>query len=307
MYCLEAQFLDHCSQSRSEGIFGDRNHAGPYSPTLVCMAIISMPPDKPDKDKETKDKVSWTAAQEATLVAVLLEQMKQGNQAESGWKPIVWTIVISALEKEHPTSILKQATHCKKPEAHPKLSKWQTKSFPLFDDIATLIGDVVATGQHVFRVKSTKPDSPESSDVDEDNNDPSFSNLNFGDVFFKFGSQSSHKRQTRATGVEAIMSVSGAVESLAAALSLPDSNSSISQLEPSPLRHAKAFQIAEDEEGFSENEMVEVGILFEKSTSAADMYMAMRNKKTCQIWLRKRLDTVSTFPELCPLLMQWQK
>ncbi|GJJ14479.1 hypothetical protein Clacol_008743 [Clathrus columnatus] len=291
-----------------------------------------MPPDKPDKDKETKDKVSWTAAQEATLVAVLLEQMKQGNQAESGWKPIVWTIVISALEKEHPASIPKQATHCKsrwqrlkseykqvkelreqsgfgwdaakqtvtaEPEAHPKLSKWQTKSFPLFDDIATLIGDVVTTGQHVFHAKSTKPDSLESSDVDEDNNNPSFSNLNFGDIQAKtpkrrsssiIGSQSSRKRQTRATGVEAIMSVSGAVESLAAALSLPDSNGSISQLEPSPLRRAKAFQIAEDEEGFSENEMAEVGILFEKSTSAADMYMAMRNKKTRQIWLQKRLE-----------------
>ncbi|GJJ06774.1 hypothetical protein Clacol_000970 [Clathrus columnatus] len=245
--------------------------------------VTSVPPEKTNKDKETKDKISWTTAQEATLVGVLLEQMKQGNQAESGWKPIVWTVVVSALEREHPSSIHKQATHCKsqwqrlkgeykqvkelhgqsgfgwdaskqtvtaEPEvwqsyiqAHPKLAKWRTKAFPLFDDIAMIIGEVVATGQHVFHAKSTKPASPETSDNDED--DPSISSVTFEDMPAKtpkrrspstIESQSSHKCQKQVTGVDAIMSVSGAVESLAAALLAPDLSGSIPQLELSPLR-----------------------------------------------------------------------
>ena len=57
--------------------------------------------NKKDKKKEKRKKTKWSAAEDAELVSVLREQQKLGNQADSGWKPIVWTKVVEALMKNH--------------------------------------------------------------------------------------------------------------------------------------------------------------------------------------------------------------
>ena len=47
--------------------------------------------------QEKEVKVNWTSAKEAILVQTLLQEKEKGNQAESGWKPIVWQVLVEAL------------------------------------------------------------------------------------------------------------------------------------------------------------------------------------------------------------------
>ncbi|KIJ46762.1 hypothetical protein M422DRAFT_45961 [Sphaerobolus stellatus SS14] len=69
--------------------------------------ITSLSPTKSknEKDKKKKkkkrEKAKWSAGEDADLVIVLREQQKLRNQANSGWKPIVWTAVVAVLEKNH--------------------------------------------------------------------------------------------------------------------------------------------------------------------------------------------------------------
>lgn len=48
-------------------------------------------------DKDSED-TKWTVANEATLVATLIECRNEGLQADSGWKPVVWTRAVEALK-----------------------------------------------------------------------------------------------------------------------------------------------------------------------------------------------------------------
>lgn len=41
--------------------------------------------------------MNWTSAEEARLVQILLQEKEKGNQAESGWKPVVWQVLVEAL------------------------------------------------------------------------------------------------------------------------------------------------------------------------------------------------------------------
>jgi hypothetical protein len=52
---------------------------------------------KRDKDDKDKVKVNWTGAEEALMVSTLLKEKDKGNQAESGWKPVVWQVLVEAL------------------------------------------------------------------------------------------------------------------------------------------------------------------------------------------------------------------
>ena len=50
-----------------------------------------------DKDDKDNLKVNWTSAEEALMVSTLLKEKDKGNQAESGWKPVVWQVLVEAL------------------------------------------------------------------------------------------------------------------------------------------------------------------------------------------------------------------
>ncbi|KIJ31116.1 hypothetical protein M422DRAFT_53500 [Sphaerobolus stellatus SS14] len=132
---------------------------------------------------DTGETCIWTAAREATLVSCLLKAKRDGNQAESGFKAIVWTIA-SATIKASNTGI-KSITQCKSPwqwmkgeyrivftlrqqsgfgwnevkqlvvaskyvwdkyiKTHPKASPFRKKVFPLYSDVTTLVDAVIAT------------------------------------------------------------------------------------------------------------------------------------------------------------------
>ncbi|KAF8574496.1 hypothetical protein K439DRAFT_1253224, partial [Ramaria rubella] len=55
--------------------------------------------------------------EEAEVVSILTDQKELGNQAKSGWKPIVWTAVVAALAATFDTVPQKNVKQCK--------SRWQ--------------------------------------------------------------------------------------------------------------------------------------------------------------------------------------
>ncbi|KAF8579565.1 hypothetical protein K439DRAFT_1359301 [Ramaria rubella] len=64
------------------------------------MSSTKPSTDKKNFKKETSEadeKVKWSTAEEAKVISVLTDQKELGNQAESSWKPIVWTAVVAAL------------------------------------------------------------------------------------------------------------------------------------------------------------------------------------------------------------------
>ena len=44
--------------------------------------------------KKCKDKVRWVATEEATTIATFLTQKEARNTSESGFKPMVWSLVV---------------------------------------------------------------------------------------------------------------------------------------------------------------------------------------------------------------------
>lgn len=52
-------------------------------------------------------------------------------------------------------------------QVDPSLVKWKKKSFPLYDSLAKLCGDIIATGSNAFR-GGTVPGSEKSSDETPD-------------------------------------------------------------------------------------------------------------------------------------------
>ncbi|KDQ13608.1 hypothetical protein BOTBODRAFT_175327 [Botryobasidium botryosum FD-172 SS1] len=143
------------------------------------MTSTSAPVSKPDK-------VKWTHTEETILVDTLLVQKELGLQSENGWKPSVWTTVVSALHENFRVDTPKQAKHCKSwwqrlrsqfrivqtlceqsgfgwsdalqmvtapahvwdayISSHPKAQPFRTKAFPMFDKLSTIIDGTVATG-----------------------------------------------------------------------------------------------------------------------------------------------------------------
>jgi len=63
----------------------------------------------------------------------------------------------------------------------------------------------------------------------------------------------------------------------------------LSQLDPSPLRRTRAYQLAEEEEGLSDNELAGVAEVFE-SSNAADAYLAFKNKAAQAQWLKRKVE-----------------
>ena len=49
----------------------------------------------------------WVAAEEATIIATLLLQKATGNSSESGFKPVVWPLVVNAVGEATSESVRK--------------------------------------------------------------------------------------------------------------------------------------------------------------------------------------------------------
>ena len=84
-------FFTHLMSSDSSSSSG--NEINPSSPSKSNNG----------KKKKKRSKTKWTAAETAALITVLQEQKMLGNQAESGWKPVVWTAAATYLENNLPS------------------------------------------------------------------------------------------------------------------------------------------------------------------------------------------------------------
>ncbi|KIJ44461.1 hypothetical protein M422DRAFT_252066 [Sphaerobolus stellatus SS14] len=61
-------------------------------------------------------------------------------------------------------------------------------------------------------------------------------------------------------------------------------------LEASPLHRTQAYQVAEEEEGLSDHELVTVMKVFQNSTTHADAYLAFKRKATRRLWLQSIME-----------------
>lgn len=60
----------------------------------------SRPKNKSKNANEASNRCIWTDADNVVMLKVLSEQKLLGNQADSGWKGIVWKTLSEQLEKE---------------------------------------------------------------------------------------------------------------------------------------------------------------------------------------------------------------
>ncbi|KIJ33469.1 hypothetical protein M422DRAFT_264574 [Sphaerobolus stellatus SS14] len=295
----------------------------------------------PEKKPVPKPKVTWNAAQDDTLITTLEEQKKLGLQSESGWKGTVWTTVAGVINKEHSSDVPKGSDQCKSRfgrlkeeykvvkellgtsgfgwdegkgvvtaeetvwapliKANPTYEKWKTKSFPLYYQLAELIGDVIATGENVYRSASFSTSSRSSAVLEDAKVDREASGDESDEV--EAIDNAALKKQYRAatpedpkkcrkghtSGAHAIERMVDVVDGLTRALLAPEDKIPTA-LPPSPTRRKQAYQLAEDEEGLSDNEMVGVMKLFARDTAAADAYLAFKRPTARTLWLRDALD-----------------
>ncbi|KIJ30883.1 hypothetical protein M422DRAFT_267492 [Sphaerobolus stellatus SS14] len=327
--------LFHCS-------FGLSLHMGDTGePSNYTDESLAKPPEK----KKTAN-VSWSEAEDAKLVEVLLEEQANGQQAESGWKKAVWTKVIQALHQESPDSKNKTADKAKmrfdrlkgeykavkdlrdqsgfgwddgkqrvtapesvwEPliEAKSPLAKWKDKSFPLFDDMAKLCRDVIATGDNVFRTRTLTEssqgtqgsgwmDGSEWNECGQNNSDieevskpetPALKKRPYRAISPEDTSRK--KRNSRVSGANAIITLANTIHKVSAQFGSPEGD-----LDASPLRRTRAYQVAEEEEGLSDHELVTVMKVFQNSTTHADAYLAFKCKAARKLWLQSVMDEMS--------------
>ncbi|KIJ43245.1 hypothetical protein M422DRAFT_253451 [Sphaerobolus stellatus SS14] len=93
------------------------------------------------------------------------------------------------------------------------------------------------------------------------------------------------KRNSRVSGASAIVSLADTIQKVSARLGSPEGD-----LEASPLRQTRAYQVAEEEEGLSDHELVTVMKVFQNSTTHADAYLAFKRKAVRRLWLQSIME-----------------
>src|SRR5882724_898793 len=85
------------------------SHCGCCCPHFQLASLSSLHNNMPKTSKisnkeipppfqiKHRDKAMWFAAEEATIIATLLLQKATGNSSESGFKPVVWPLVVNAV------------------------------------------------------------------------------------------------------------------------------------------------------------------------------------------------------------------
>src|SRR5882724_13428575 len=69
-------------------------------------------PDFPSK-KKCKDKAKWVATEEAAMITTLLTQKGARNSSESGFKAVVWSLVVTAVAPATAVTTKKDLMQCK--------------------------------------------------------------------------------------------------------------------------------------------------------------------------------------------------
>jgi len=295
-----------------------------------------------DGEKKGKTVVNWTAGEEADLVAVLLEQKHAGNQAESGWKPVVWTKVEERLAANHPNEARKDIKRCKdrwqrlKSEyrlvrelreqsgfgwdevkhlataphdvwerylaSHPKAKPFRKKSFPLYDDIATLVDSVVATGASALYMGSEEaldsqvdvttdggtdfgPDEDQGQSGESDNETPSQARNTSKKRAHEPSLHSGTSKRQRKTAVDGFHELADAIKTMTSGLLAGSSSDTLA----TPERKTKAIRTVEKEEGLSPHGMADAASVF-MTREKHDTYLAFENKDARRIWLQREIE-----------------
>ncbi|KIJ35866.1 hypothetical protein M422DRAFT_261822, partial [Sphaerobolus stellatus SS14] len=268
-------------------------------------------------------------------------------------KPIVWHAVSERLALNHPKEVKKSIERCKsrwqrlKGEyrivcelceqsgfgwdeakqlvtaphdtwekyiaSHPKAKPFRRKSFPLFDDIASLVDAIVATGagalhmagddeqdegpldnidpvmcsRNGITVGGSDKDGSVSSDTEDIPQTPAASNK----CAHNGGPPPGVKRQ-RQSSSQALFSLSSALETMATAFLPSSSAASSSELDlTTPQCKTKAIRTMEKEEGFSPHGVADAATIF-TTCEKHDTYLAFENKEARRIWLEQEMDKV---------------
>ncbi|KIJ51806.1 hypothetical protein M422DRAFT_244175 [Sphaerobolus stellatus SS14] len=274
-----------------------------------------------------KQKAIWNAVQDDTLVVTMEEQKKLGLQSESGWKAAVWTAVAVVVNKEHPLDLKDDYKTVKELlgmsgfgwdegkgvvradehvwqaliKTNSSYEKWQTKPFPLYYQMAGLVSDVIATGDNVYCLEassasyssgrsSTAPEESVEANVNHDS-DEEVTTATISKKQYKPESPEPSRKHTkgRTSAAHSIEHMVDVVGDLTTALMMPSSDAT-TVLVPSSTHCSQAYQLAEEEEELSDNELVRVMKLFSRDTPAADAYLAFKRKMACSLWLQDALS-----------------
>src|SRR5882724_709559 len=63
--------------------------------------------------KKHRDPVKWVVAEEAAIISTLLLQKATGNSLKSGFKPMMWPLVVNAVSQATSLAIKKNLQLCK--------------------------------------------------------------------------------------------------------------------------------------------------------------------------------------------------
>lgn len=94
------------------------------------------------------------------------------------------------------------------------------------------------------------------------------------------------KKRTRDTGLNALYTVSASLESVAGAYT---DGPKVEASFATPQRMKAAIAAVEEDEGLSDNELMEVAELFRRNTSIADAYMAFSKPAARTTYLQRHL------------------
>lgn len=183
--------------------------------------------------------------------------------------------------------------------AHPTAKPWRKTPFPLFDDMANLTGDSIATGSGAVRLGAAQG-SQESNEDDSGTDSSSSSSSSESDAAEKTPAKrkaadeldarkgKKPKPRKRKSGVDGLFAMSHSVEKVADSLTSALAPA-LPTIQPSPVRVSRAIAVVEKDGDLSDDDVISAAELFEKNTRKADVFLAFTNKERRNKWLLKQI------------------
>ncbi|EJD05173.1 uncharacterized protein FOMMEDRAFT_18794, partial [Fomitiporia mediterranea MF3/22] len=186
----------------------------------------------------------------ALLIQILKKAKDNGLQAESGWKPVVWSLAVKAL-----TSTESESGRVRKEVKYVRSQFYRyKKSFPLYKEMAELVEGIVADRRSAFQ--------------------PSQNTQTLSMPSLQAASSSS-LTSNKTSSVSAVPK------------SLEDISDFESDTSRDNTQYTETLPTVDEE--LSDNNMVDVAEMICKHTSIANTYLALQNKDYCTTYLQKSL------------------
>ncbi|KAF8226431.1 hypothetical protein L208DRAFT_1407059 [Tricholoma matsutake] len=204
-------------------------------------------------------------------------------------------------------------------EKHPKLGKWRSKGFPLFDDMADLVDGTYTTGTNVYHPgHDNTPKKSDSGSSDDDGQpstqsiDPTLTNNSESNTssasietsistpttasspiptFLSHKCQAVQSNTTERPPPSACkQSSSQAITSVAAAMTPLAGAMAADTVVPSPECKRKAIEVIEDDGDLLENEMNKVYKIVCRDTAFADTVLAIDKQTACTSFIQSEIN-----------------